>query len=73
MDIILPIITITVIGFGCRATGRDDGPLMGGEGLGFRAIGNTVADRATPSIFHVKASCPRRADLCLAYVQPLGN
>jgi phosphoglycerate dehydrogenase-like enzyme len=46
---------------------------MGGEGLGFGAIGNTVADRATPSIFHVKASCPRRADLCLVYVQPLGN
>jgi hypothetical protein len=46
---------------------------MGGEGLGFGAIGNIVADRATPSIFHVKASCPRRADPFLMYVRPLGN
>jgi hypothetical protein len=43
----LPIITITVIGFGCRATGSNDGLPMGGEGLGFRAFGATVAERMT--------------------------
>ena len=71
MGIILPIITITVIGFGCQGTGNNGGLPMGGEGLGLGAIGNTVADRATPSIFHVKASCPRRTDPCFVYAQPL--
>jgi hypothetical protein len=41
------VITSRVIGFGSLDTGRNDGPPMGGKGVGFQVIGNTVANTDT--------------------------